>query len=411
MSIYKNNKKDSILKNRAIKVIPGGMYGHQNSSNLPDGYPQFMESGKGCKIWDVDGNEYIDLMCSYGPIILGHCHHKVEEAAVRQQNLGDCQNGPSKHMVELAEKLENIVKHCNWVIFAKNGTDSTTICLMIARAASKNDKVLVAKGAYHGSNTWCTPIKTGTTLEERKNIVEFIFNDLDSVDEAIHKSNNQIAAILVSPFRHDSGFDQELVDPIFAKGLRERCDAIGAALILDDVRCGFRLNYGSSWEPLGVLPDLSAWSKAIANGYPIAVVTGKEYLRKHASEIYVTGSFWFSAVAMAAACATLEALYQENSISKMEKAGRLLRDGLSQQAENYGIKIKQTGPVQMPYLSFENDSDYHKINLFCTEAIKRGAFLHPKHNWFVSSSHTESDINDVLRITEYSFQRIYENFR
>ena len=410
MTALRTLVKDSSLKERALKVIPGGMYGHQNSARLPDGYPQFMSLGKASRIWDVDGNEYIDLMCSYGPIILGHSHAKVEEAAMKQQCLADCQNGPSSHMVELAEKMTSIVKHGDWVMFAKNGTDATTICIMVARAASKHNKVLIAKGAYHGATTWCTPARIGTTPEDRINFIEYVFNDLASVDEALSKEEDGVAAILVSPFRHDAGYDQELVDPAFAHGLRNRCDAIGAALIMDDVRCGFRLHYGSSWEPLGIQPDLSAWSKAIANGYPLAAVMGKEKFREDASRLFVTGSFWFSAVAMAAACATLDALYKEKAINKMERTGSQLREGLRKQAENYGIKIKQTGPVQMPYISFKGDIDYQKINLFCNEAIKKGVYIHPRHNWFLSASLSEADIDEVLIRTEFAFQEIDQAF-
>ncbi|MEJ7720057.1 MAG: aminotransferase class III-fold pyridoxal phosphate-dependent enzyme [Ilumatobacteraceae bacterium] len=130
-----------------------------------------------------------------------------------------------------------------------------------------------------------------------------------------------MAAIVVSPFRHDARHDQELVDPNFARGLRSICDGAGAALILDDVRCGFRMAYGGSWEPIGVAPDLSAWSKAIANGYPLAAVLGNERFRAGAEKIFVTGSFWFSAAAMAAGLATVDTLGSEDALAKIERAG------------------------------------------------------------------------------------------
>ena len=126
--------------------------------------------------------------------------------------------------------------------------------------------------------------------------------------QAAAEAGDDLAGILVSPFKHDAGYDQELVDPAFARGLRALCDATGAALILDDVRCGFRLHLGSSWEPVGVDPDLSAWSKAIANGHPLAAVLGNDAFRDGARQLFVTGSFWFSAVPMAAAIATITAL-------------------------------------------------------------------------------------------------------
>ena len=287
------------------------MYGHQSAVPLPPDYPQFMRSGLGARVVDVDGNEYVDLMCSYGPVVLGHRHPAVEAAAAAQSELADCQNGPGAVMVELAELLVGTVQHADWAMFAKNGTDATTICCTIARAATGRSRILVATGAYHGAAPWCTPRLAGVTAADRSNLGHYTFNDLSSVRAAAAEAGDDLAAIVVSPFKHDAGSDQELVDPEFARGLRELCTHAGAALILDDVRCGFRLHLGSSWEPIGVLPDLSAWSKAIANGYPLAAVLGSGAWADAAASIFVTGSFWFSATAMAASIATIGALRDE----------------------------------------------------------------------------------------------------
>ena len=262
-------------------------------------------AGAGRRIWDADGNPYIDLLCSYGPVVLGHQHPAVEAAVAAQAGLGDCQNGPGPVMVDLAELLVSTVQHADWAMFAKNGTDATTTCCTIARAQTGRSRILVARGAYHGAAPWCTPRPAGTTPADRANLGYFAYNDMPSARAAAAQAGDDLAGILVSPFRHDAGYDQELVDPAFARGLRELCDATGAALILDDVRCGFRLHLGSSWEPIGVAPDLSAWSKAIANGHPLAAVLGSDAFRDGAGRVFVTGSFWFSAAAMAAAVATI----------------------------------------------------------------------------------------------------------
>ncbi len=142
---------DRDLRRRARAVIPGGMYGHQSAGPLPPEYPQFMKNGRGARLWDVDGNEYVDLMCSYGPVVLGHQHPAVEAAAAAQAAQGDCQNGPGPVMVELAELLVATVRHADWAMLAKNGTDATTTCCTIARAQTGRRKILVARGAYHGS--------------------------------------------------------------------------------------------------------------------------------------------------------------------------------------------------------------------------------------------------------------------
>jgi glutamate-1-semialdehyde 2,1-aminomutase len=397
---------DAGLRARAAQVIPGGLYGHQNVAGLPRGYPQFMSHGLGSHIWDVDGNEYIDLMCSYGPVLLGHRHPRVDEAAARQAALADCQNGPSPRMVELAEALTATVDHADWAVFSKNGTDATTQCITIARAATQKRKILVAGGAYHGAVPWCTPGPSGVLREDRAHLMEYRYNDLASVEAAVHAAGDDVAGIVVSPIRHDMGIDLELPDPAFATGLRALCDRMGAVLILDDVRCGFRLHHGSSWEPIGVQPDLSAWSKAIANGYALAAVLGRDSLADAVRTIYTTGSFWFAAVSMAASLATLQVLEEEGTVGKTVKIGTMLRDGLAQQASARDIEASLSGPVQMPFLSFAGDDTFTLANVFSQRCILGGVYLHPRHNWFVSGAMDEDDVDRVLQVTDTAFDEV-----
>jgi glutamate-1-semialdehyde 2,1-aminomutase len=376
------------------------MYGHQNAGPLPEGFPQFLERARGCRLVDVDGNEYIDFMCSYGPIVLGHGHPEVDAAAARQQALGDCQNGPSPRMVELAELLVDTIPHARWAMLEKNGTDATTKCVTIARAATGRRKILVATGSYHGSAPWCTPNLNGITQENRAHLIQFAYNDVASVERAVEAAGDDLAGIIVTAFRHDNRVDQELPSPAFARRLRELCDQRDAALIIDDVRAGFRLHLGGSWEPLGVRPDLSAWSKAIANGYALAAVTGNDRMREAASQLFVTGSFWCSAVSMAAALATLDVLEQANGPAHMARMGQRLRDGIARQAAAHGVGVRQSGPPQMPTVLFDDDPDCAKGYLFTTEALKHGVFLHPKHNMFLAVAHSEADIDVALEATD-----------
>jgi glutamate-1-semialdehyde 2,1-aminomutase len=397
---------DRQLRERARAVIPGGMYGHQNTGPLPDAYPQFMRGGRGARVWDVDGNEYVDLMCSYGPVVLGHQHPAVEAAAAAQSAVGDCQNGPGPVMVELAELLVRTVRHADWAIFAKNGTDATTMCCTIARAQTGRRKILVATGAYHGAAPWCTPRPAGTTPQDRANLGHYTFNDLASVQQAAAEARDDLAGIMVSPFKHDAGYDQELVDPAFARGLRALADATGAALILDDVRCGFRLHLGGSWEPVGVDPDLSAWSKAIANGRALAAVLGNDAFRGGAQQVFVTGSFWFSAVPMAAAIATIGALRDEEAVQAMHQAGEALRDGILAQARAWDLTVNYTGPPVMPYLTFPGDQDHELASVFAAQALRGGAYIHPRHNWFVSAAMTGDDLALALDATDQAFAAV-----
>lgn len=395
---------DQQLRERARAVIPGGMYGHQAAPGAA--YPQFMRGGLGARVWDVDGHEYVDLMCSYGPVVLGHRHPAVEAAAAAQAELGDCQNGPGPVMVDLAELMVATVRHADWAIFAKNGTDATTMCCTIARAQTAKNKILVAKGAYHGAAPWCTPRPAGVTAQDHENLIRYTYNDLESVKTAVAEAGDDLAGILVSPFRHDAGFDQELVDPAFARGLRALCDQEQAALILDDVRCGFRLHLGSSWEPVGVDPDLSAWSKAIANGRALAAVLGSQKFRDGAKNVFVTGSFWFAAVPMAAAVATIRALKEENAIETMDRMGTRLRDGILGQARSWDLAVNYTGPPAMPYLTFAGDTNHELGSVFAAQALRGGAYLHPRHNWFVSAAMTGDDLALVLEATDQAFAAV-----
>jgi glutamate-1-semialdehyde 2,1-aminomutase len=394
---------DQKLRARAARVIPGGMFGHLNAARLPEGYPQFFERGDGCHLWDVNGRRYVDFMCSWGPIVLGHHHPAVAEAVQHQMAAGDCLNGPSERMVELAERLVRLIPHADWTMFSKNGTDATTTCVTLARAATGRRKILVAQGAYHGAIPWCTPNPLGVTAEDRSHLLTFTYNDVGSLETAVQRAGDDLAGILVSAFRHDYGFDQELPDPLFARRVRELCDATDAALIVDDVRAGFRMTLRGSWDLVGVQPDLSAWSKAIANGHALAAVTGNDRYRDTASKIFVTGSFWCSAVSMAAAVATLDELERTDGPARMRAMGLRLRNGIAAQAANVGIGIRQSGPPQMPTLLFDDDPDFAKGDLFTREALKRGVYLHPRHNMFLSTAHTEADIDFALEATKAAF--------
>jgi glutamate-1-semialdehyde 2,1-aminomutase len=402
--------RDAALRERARRVVPGGMTGHLHAAMLPPGYPQFFASGSGCRLVDVDGREFVDFMCAWGPNLLGYRHPGVEAAAARQQALGDCLNGPGERFVELAERLVDQVAHADWAMFQKNGTDATTVALTIARAATGRRKVLVARRAYHGAAPWCTPAPAGVTAEDRAHLVNVTYNDVGSVEAACDEVGADLAAIIVTPHRHELGTEQQPVDPAFARRLRELCDRAGAALVLDEVRTGLRIDPAGSWESLGIRPDLAAWSKTIANGHALAAVTGTDALRDAATRIFTTGSFWCGAVAMAAGVATLDIVAREDVVGHLGRIGGLLREGLAAQSVSHGVPVRQSGPVQMPLVLFEDDADFAKGTLFCAEALARGAYLHPRHNMFLSLAHTEADIDRALVATDAAFAAVAARF-
>ncbi len=403
--------RGSVLAARAERVIPAGMYGHQAVSQLAEGYPQFFREGLGAILVDVDGREYVDLMCSWGPVILGHRDPVVEAAAAEQRALGDCLNGPSERLVVLAETLVDCIADAEWAMLAKNGTDATTACLTIARQHTGRGIILAAHGCYHGAAPWCTPVHNGTLPTDRAGMRYFDYNDVADFDQAVTEAGDDLAGVLLLPFRHVEGEDQELVEPGFARHVRAVCDAAGALLLLDDVRCGFRLAHGGSWESLGIRVDLSAWSKAIANGYPLAAVSGTELLRDAASRVFFTGSFWMNSVPMAAAIATLRRLREIDGVAIMNQAGARLRHGLLAQADAAGLAVCYTGPDVMPYMTFAGDSQYRMLRAFAAAAVRNGVYLHPRHNWFMSCALDDSVVDRALAGTEPAFALVAQEFR
>lgn len=404
------NRQDALWRQRAARVVPGGMTGHMNAASLPAAYPQFFERGQGCRVWDVDGNAYIDFMCSWGPNLLGHHHPQVDSAARRQQALGDCLNGPTPRLVELAERFVARSAHADWVLFQKNGTDATTVSLMVARAATGKRKVLLAAKAYHGADPWCTPVPVGVTPEDRAHLIYYSYNDVASLQGAADAAGADLAAIVCAAFKHDYGIDQALPAPEFARRARALCDQAGAVLVLDEVRAGYRVHANGSWETVGVRPDISAWSKSIANGYALAAVTGIDALRDAATRIYTTGSFWCGAVAMAAGLATLEIADAADVVGHVRRMGERLRDGIQAQAMRHATPVRQTGPAALPLILFDDDPDFDKGSAFTTEALRRGVYMHPKHNMFLSLAHTEQDIDQALDATDAAFAVVAERF-
>ena len=217
---------------------------------------------------------------------------------------------------------------------------------------------------------------------------------------------------MVSAFKHDNIVAQQMPTVEFANHLRKRCDQLDAALIIDEVRAGFRLTEGASWELLDIAPDLTAWSKAIANGYALAAILGSEKYRKAARSVFTTGSFWFAAASMIAAITTLDLISEEQVIKRIAAMGQRFREGLQAQADSYGIPLSQSGPVQMPLVLFSDDEVMEKkrAEVFTNEAMKLGLYLHPRHNWFLNGGHTDEDIDEALGITDSGLKIVQKRF-
>ena len=398
------NSKDAALRERAMAVIPNGMYGHQSVMLLPDDYPQFYDRAEGAYLWDTDGNRYIDYLCGYGPNLFGYGNAEIDDAYVARMRRGDTMTGPGQAMVELAEAMTAQVSHADWAMFCKNGTDATTMAMMIARNYTRKKTIVLAKGAYHGAAPWCTPLKNGVTEADRANQVFYEYNNVESLEAAVKAAGSDLAAIFASPIKHDTFIDQELPDPEYARRARELCDEHDALLIVDDVRAGFRLARDCSWSLVGIKPDLSAWGKAIANGHPISALLGADKARFAAATIYATGSFWFSAAPMAASLATLKLIREPDYLERTIALGERLRAGLDESAGRHGFALRQTGPAQLPLIMFDEDPTGAKAYFWNNALLKRGVYFHPWHNMFMTTAMTNADIDHTVEAADEAFK-------
>jgi glutamate-1-semialdehyde 2,1-aminomutase len=394
---------DRALRDRAAAVIPGGMFGHQSVALLPDDYPQFFARAEGAHLWDVDGHRYLDFMCAYGPNLFGYGHPEIDAAYVRQLGIGDTLTGPTELMVRLAEEWTALVTHADWAIFCKNGTDATSMALSIARQHTRRKTIIRAKGAYHGAAAWCVNRPAGTIETDKAHQLFCDYNDVASLEAAAAEAGDDLAAIFAAPFKHDAFIDQAEPDLAYARKAREICDRTGALLIVDEVRAGLRLARDISWSRIGVQPDLSSWGKCLANGHPLSMLLGSDKARKAASQVYVTGSFWYQAAPMAAALETLRLVRDTDYLERLQALGDRLADGLRERAQAAGFGFRVSGPVQMPLFLFDDDPDLRKGFCWSSEMLSRGIYVHPWHNMFMCAAMTEQDIDGTLDAAEASF--------
>jgi glutamate-1-semialdehyde 2,1-aminomutase len=405
---YANSLK---LFRRAAKVIPQGIYGHFTPVFTgPMTSPYYVEKTKGCRYWDVDGNEYIDYMCSYGPMVVGYNNPEVEAAAAEAMKKGNICNHPAPVMVELAEYLTKLIPFAGWAIFGKNGADMTNHSLMVARQHTGRKKIIMAKGAYHGTAAWASAGHGGVIEEDIEHVHFISWGDLDAFNQLCEKHRGEIAGAIFTPYHHPTWAEQEMPPPGFWKGVRKTCDEEGIILILDDVRAGFRLDMRGSHHYFGFEPDISCYCKAIANGYALSAMVGREDLRISASNVFYTGSYWFQTAPMAASLATLNILKRDKGIEKMKKMGELLKAGLEEMGQAHDQDVVVTGPPAIPFMTFKGDNSFRRAQLFCEETMKRGVFFHPHHNMFVSAAHEKKDVEQSIAAADEAFAIVKKTF-
>lgn len=398
---------------RAAKVIPSGIYGHQGPAEgcyIPvEAFPLFCSRAKGSYLWDLDGNRLIDYMCGYGPNILGYHDPGVDAAAARQRAVSDCTTLPNPIMIDLAELLVETVASADWAFFAKNGNDVTTLAAMTARAYTRRKKIVFFKGYYHGVSPWTQKIDYAGVIEE--DVMHNLYadwNDFEGLEELFSRYKGEIAAVIAQPYMHGNFADNVLPAKNFWQKVRRLCTDAGTVLIVDDVRAGFRLDLAGSDHFFGFEADLICFCKAIANGYNVSALCGKDFLKNTVSSMSYTGSYWLSAVPFAAAIACIEKMKKINCPALLRQKGEQLRDGLLSAAKDYGFDLHVSGAPALFYLRIADDPSLRLHQEWIAECVKRGVFFTNHHNHFINASLTDEDIRETVEIASEAFAVIRE---
>lgn len=414
--MFKINKYDKSreLFERAAKLIPSGIYGHQGPAEgcyVPiEAFPLFSERAEGSYIYDVDGNKFIDYMCAYGPNILGYNDPDVDEAARRQREKGDCITLPSSVMIDFADLLVDTVATADWAFFAKNGNDVTTLAVMTARAYTKRKKIVFFKGYYHGVSPWTQKIDYAGIIEEDVcNNIYVDWNDIEALEELFKKQGDEIAAVIGQPYMHGNFRDNELPEKDFWQRTRALCNEHGTVLIIDDVRAGFRLDLAGSDHYFGFEADLICFCKALANGYNVSALCGKNFLKGTVSGMSYTGSYWLSAVPFAAGIACIEKMKKIDCPRLLISKGEMLKSGLISTAEKYGFDLHVTGAPSLFYLRIADDPSLMLHQAWIAECVKRGVFFTNHHNHFINASLSDEDIKTTIEIADEAFSVIKKN--
>jgi glutamate-1-semialdehyde 2,1-aminomutase len=389
------------LHERAKRVIPAG----SEVTRMPrfDDYPIYFTRAKGCRAWDVDGNEFLDFLCSIGPIILGYAYDRVDAAVrlVMEQSFQSPMNTP--HQVQLAELLAETVPSCQKSRFFKTGSEATHAAVRLARAISGKEKI--ARSGYHGwFDLWRKPDMPGVHPGTCAPVLPWN-RTLDCLESTLRSDPERFAAVIICPSEVEP-FARETF-----QGIIDLAHDHGALAIFDEVKTGFRPALGGVQEIMQVRPDLTVLSKGIANGYPLAAVCGPEPVMEQIINNPTTGTFNVEALSLAAAIATIEELREKDVPSHLMRMGRRLIDGLNEITDSYGIDAQAfPDPIAaMPNFRFTH-SDTDRANrahtAFYSEVIRHGLFLCDWHMGFTSFSHQEQDIDEALDICQAALRSL-----
>jgi glutamate-1-semialdehyde aminotransferase len=399
-------KPSDELFQRALELIP---WGTQTNAKRPypdfEAMPKYLARGKGCRVWDMEGKEYIDFRLALGPVTLGYCYDEVDEAVRRQMENGVLFSMASPIEVELAELINATVPNAEMCRFMKTGEDANLSNIRIARASTGKEMILMS--GYHGYPDWfATEDSPNNGVPEfmREYVKIIPWGNSEEAERLVKQYAHRLACVISIPY----DFNED-TSGTFIRNVRALTREYGIPLVLDEVLTGFRLALGGAQEYFGVHADLASYAKAVANGFPLSVYCGR---RKYMERLYrfkMTTTYAGETLSIAAAVATLKVMRREKVHEHLYAMGRRLMEGFNTIARTVGVEGHAAGLPVGPFLKFDHkDPAYHTRleYLWQKELYREGVFANPR--WFISYSHKEKDIDEALNRAERALRRAVE---
>ena len=426
-----NHQLSEELFKKALQYLPGGVNSPVRAFRAVGGNPFFVNKAKGCRIWDVDGNEYVDYVGTWGPAIHGHAHPRIVRAVQETAVYGTSFGIPNPLEVKMAEMIRSLVPSVEKVRMCNSGTEATMSAIRLARGFTGREKIIKFEGCYHGhadsllvkagsgALTFGYPDSAGVPAAFTQHTLLAPYNDLDAVKALFAANPGAIAGIIVEPVPGNSGVFAPL--PGFLEGLCEVTEKNGALLIFDEVMTGFRVAKGGAQERFGIKPDLSCFGKIIGGGLPVGAFGGRAEIMDYLAPlgpVYQAGTLSGNPLAMAAGIASLELLLENDCYTKLEQLGQQLESGMQDAAKSAGIPVRfnRVGAMFCAYftdqpvhnLADAMKSDRERFARYFRGMLEQGIFLAPSQfeAGFLSTAHTEADIETTIRAARTVLKKI-----
>ncbi len=424
-------EKSERLFEEAQKYLVGGVNSPVRAFKAVGGTPLFIDRGKGSKVWDVDGNEYIDYVLSWGPLILGHANDQVINAIKHVSNYGTSFGAPTELEIQMAKAVVEAVPSVEMVRFVNSGTEATMSAIRLARGYTGKNKIVKFEGCYHGHvdsllvsagsgvATLGIPGTPGIPEELANLTIVLPYNNIEAVEEAFKKHGDDIACVIIEPVAGNMG----VVVPSkeYHQRLREITKEYGALLIWDEVMTGFRLALGGAQELYGIEPDITTLGKVIGGGLPVGAYGGKREIMEYVAPVgpvYQAGTLSGNPLAMAAGLRQIQILKETNPYPELDRRGQKLEDGFRFLSEKYGIPItvNRVGSMITAFFTdkdvvdFETakSSDLEKYAKFFRLMLENGVYFAPSQfeASFLSTAHSDIDIEETLNKIEDTFKKL-----